>query len=119
MLIGCSLGRMLGTFIEAYIFNDVHPSTYAIIGAASVLGGYSRFSFSLAVIMLETTENVSLFLPIIFSLFVAFGVGRIYNRSLYIASIRFKNLPFLVEAPPRCNEHLTAENIMSSPVYFL
>lgn len=53
--------------------------------------------------MLETTENVGLFLPIIFCLFVSFGVGRIYNRSLYVGTIRIKNIPFLVEKIPRIN----------------
>ena len=119
MLIGCSLGRMMGLFIENYIIYEIHPSTYAIIGAASVMAGYSRLSFSLAVIMLETTENVNLFLPVIFALFVSFGVGRIFNRSLYVGSIRFKNIPFLVERPPKCNLHITADTIMSTPVFSL
>jgi chloride channel 7 len=95
MLIGCSLGRMLGLFIDSYIIAEIHTSTYAIIGSAAVLAGYSRLSFSLAVIMLETTENVNLFLPVIFALFISFGVGRIFNRSIYIGAIRAKNLPFL------------------------
>lgn len=101
ILIGCSLGRMVGLFIDTYIFHEIHPSTYAIIGAATILAGYTRLSFSLAVIMLETTENVNLFLPIIFALFISFGVGRIFNRSLYIGSVRFKNIPFLVEDVPK------------------
>ena len=76
ILIGCSLGRLIGIFIQNYIIYDIRPTTYAIIGAASLLAGYTRLSFSLAVIMLETTENVSLFLPIIFALFISFGIGR-------------------------------------------
>jgi hypothetical protein len=59
--------------------------------------------------MLETTENVGLFLPIIFALFVSFGIGRIFNRSLYVGSVRFKNIPFLIENVPKCNEKITAE----------
>lgn len=66
--------------------------------------------------MLETTENVGLFLPIIFALFVSFGVGRIYNRSLYVGTIRIKNIPFLVEKVPRENEHMVAKDIMSENV---
>jgi hypothetical protein len=69
--------------------------------------------------MLETTENVNLFLPIIFALFVSFGVGRIYNRSLYIGAIRFKNIPFLVNSLPKCNKEITADIVMSHPVYTL
>lgn len=108
ILIGCSLGRMVGLFIENSIIKEIKPSTYAIIGSASVLAGYTRLSFSLAVIMLETTENVGLFLPIIFALFVSFGVGRIFNRSLYVGSIRNKNIPFLISNVPECNKNLNA-----------
>ena len=69
--------------------------------------------------MLETTENVNLFLPIIFALFISFGVGRIFNRSLYVGSVRFKNIPFLKEDVPTCNKNVTADQIMNSPVYTL
>jgi len=94
-------------------------ATYATIGAASVLAGYSRLSFSLAVIMLETTENVNLFLPIIFALFISFAVGRLFNRSLYAASLVSKSVPFLVETVPVFNRGLKAEAIMSRPVHSL
>jgi len=109
ILIGCALGRVLGLFIENYIVQEIHPSTYAIIGAAAVLAGYSRLSFSLAVIMLETTENVNLFLPIIFALFVSTTTGSIFNASLYVNAIRSKKFPFLNEKVPMCNELITAE----------
>ena len=105
ILIGCSLGRILTLFITEEGANlrpivsshGVQPATYAIIGAASVLAGYSRLSFSLAVIMLETTENVNLFLPIIFTLFISFAVGRLFNRSMYSTALVKKSVPFLVE----------------------
>lgn len=90
-------------------------ATYATIGAASVLAGYSRLSFSLAVIMLETTENVNLFLPIIFALFISFAVGRLFNRSLYAASLVSKSVPFLVEKVPVFNRNLKAQAVMSRP----
>ena len=97
ILIGCSLGRMLTLFIHTNIGATVQIATYGTIGAAAVLGGYSRLSFSLAVIMLETTENVNLFLPIIFTLGVSFTVGRLFNRSLYANALMFKSVPFLIE----------------------
>ena len=119
ILIGCSLGRVLGLFIENYIVQEIHPSTYAIIGAASMLAGYSRLSFSLAVIMLETTENVNLFLPVIFALFVSFAVGGIFNKSMYVGAVSVKNFPFLNERVPMCNELITAEQIMAMPIVTL
>ena len=104
ILIGCSMGRILGRIIEDYLDKDVHPSTYAIIGAASVLSGYSRLSFSLAVIMLETTENVNLFLPIIFALFISYSIGGIFNNSLYNKTVNLKNIPFLKDSIPISNQ---------------
>lgn len=74
-----------------------------------MLAGYSRLSFSLAVIMLETTENVNLFLPIIFALFVSFAISGIFNKSMYVNAVRSKNFPFLNERVPMCNELITAE----------
>lgn len=115
ILIGCSLGRVVGLFIENYIVQEIHPSTYAIIGAAATLAGYSRLSFSLAIIMLETTENVNLFLPIIFALFVSFAIGGIFNKSMYVGAVKSKAFPFLNESVPMCNELITAEQIMSMP----
>ena len=47
--------------------------------------------------MLETTENVNLFLPIIFALGISFTVGRLFNRSLYANALMFKSVPFLIE----------------------
>ena len=116
ILIGCSLGRMMSLFIETNIEQTVQPATYATIGAAAVLAGYTRLSFSLAVIMLETTENVNLFLPIIFALFISFAVGRIFNRSLYAASLNFKSVPFLTESVPPKHQLIKAEAVMSRPV---
>ena len=119
ILIGCTLGRMLTLFIGTNIEASVSPATYSIIGAASVLAGYSRMSFSLAVIMLETTENVNLFLPMLFALFISFAVGRLFNRSIYIAALGAKNVPFLIETVPYFNSHLRAKDIMSDSLRFL
>ena len=117
ILIGCSLGRMVSLFIHSFLGAQGHPTTYAIIGAATVLAGYTRLSFSLAVIMLETTENVNLFLPITFGLLVSFAVGRMFNRSMYMLAIRTKHLSYLTETVPSCNAFLKAHEIMSSSVH--
>lgn len=101
ILIGCSLGRMMTLFLSTYLNHDASPATYGTIGAAAVLAGYTRLSFSLAVIMLETTENINLFLPIIFTLFISFAVGRLYTSSYYAICIESKSLPLLVETVPK------------------
>ena len=95
------MGRSFGLFIQDYlIVEEVHLATYAVIGAASVLAGYSRLSLSLAVMMLETTANVNLFLPIVGVLFVSNYTGGLFNKSLYQRAIKGKNFPFLLCSVP-------------------
>lgn len=80
-----------------------------------MLSGSTRMSYSLAVIMLETTSNVNLFLPMIFALFVSYGVGSIFNRSLYVGTMRAKNIPVLDKSCPKSNVKIIAAQIMSHP----
>lgn len=68
-----------------------------------MLSGSTRMTYSLAVIMLETTSDVDLFIPIIFALFVSYGVGGIFSRSLYAGTLRAKNIPLLEKNVPKVN----------------
>lgn len=103
IMIGCGLGHMY-SFLHVEIFgvyekadpNFIYPSTFAILGATAVLSGATRMTFALAVIMLETTSSVELFLPIIFTLFISYGTGTIMiNKSTYLSALRTKNIPLL------------------------
>jgi H+/Cl- antiporter ClcA len=100
ILIGCSFGRLWAMFCTDYLEMQVHVPSYALIGAVSILAGYARHTFSLAVIMMESTENINLFLPMIFSMFISYSIAGIYNRSIYLNSLRSKNIPWLVESIP-------------------
>mmetsp|Transcript_30255 Transcript_30255/g.21998 ORF Transcript_30255/g.21998 Transcript_30255/m.21998 type:complete len:80 (+) Transcript_30255:888-1127(+) len=70
------------------------------MGAAAMLAGYTRFTYSLAVIMLETTNSINLFIPIICTISVAFQTGQAFNKSLYERALRSKQLPVLREEVP-------------------
>jgi chloride channel 7 len=96
---------------------EIPATTFAIMGATAMLAGATRMTYSLAVIMLETTSSVELFLPIIFTLFVSYGSGTLLiDKSIYASALRAKNIPLLVKEVPRVNRHLTAEAFMSAPV---
>lgn len=95
---------------------NIHPQSYAIIGAAAVLSGSTRLTYSLAVIMLETTQNVDMFLPILFSLFASYAMGSVFNRSLYVGTLRAKNIPVLEKTPPMINRKILASTMMTHPV---
>jgi len=66
-----------------------------------MLTGYTRMTYSLAVIMLETTQSINLFIPIIFSLVVARSVSKLLSkRSLYEVALVYKSIPFLGDRYP-------------------
>jgi len=87
MVIGCALGHIYHPFHTQFIHyfpdyikgDSISSETVSILGAAAVLSGSTRMTYCLAVIMLETTSNVDLFLPVIFTIFCSYGVGFLFN----------------------------------------
>jgi len=55
-----------------------------VVGGAAVLAGYCRLSFCLAVLMMETTQNVNLFVPMLVAVAISKGIGNMLNGSLYV-----------------------------------
>jgi H+/Cl- antiporter ClcA len=123
IVIGCAVGQMY--YYLHYLmfpFNEdssthIHSATFAILGATSVLAGSTRMTYSLAVIMLETTSSVELFLPIVFTLFVSYGTGSLLiNKSIYLSALRSKNIPILAKNIPKINRDLRAKDLMRAHV---
>lgn len=111
MAIGALYGRALGIVVEiwqsqypnAFIFAAcepdkacVTPGTYAIIGAASALGGVTRMTVSIVVIMFELTGALTYVLPIMIAVMISKWVGDAFERrGIYETWIRFNEYPFL------------------------
>jgi H+/Cl- antiporter ClcA len=55
-----------------------------------MLAGYSRMSYSLIVIMLETTDAFNLYLPSLICLLSSYCTALIFNKSLYNRALRGK-----------------------------
>ena len=60
-----------------------------------MLAGYCRLTYSLAVIMLETTQSINNFIPTLLAVGVSLCVAKAINRSLYDYAIRAKQMPLL------------------------
>lgn len=54
-----------------------------VLGAAAMLSGYCRLTYSLTVIMLETTQGVNLFIPMLLAMLSSYATALIFNKSLY------------------------------------
>lgn len=111
MAIGALYGRAVGILVEiwqgkhpdALIFaaceSDracVTPGTYAIVGAASALGGVTRMTVSIVVIMFELTGALTYVLPIMIAVMISKWVGDAFGkRGIYETWIHFNEYPFL------------------------
>jgi H+/Cl- antiporter ClcA len=80
LAIGGAYGRFIGQLLKSSILPDANLHTFALIGAASFLGGSARMTISLCVILIETTGSVARGLPIMVTLMVAKWVGDWFSH---------------------------------------
>ncbi|KAJ8297781.1 hypothetical protein KUTeg_024312 [Tegillarca granosa] len=104
MAVGAILGRMVGIGVEQanhenpFFYNmceskqfcTVTPGLYAMVGAAAALGGVTRMTVSLVVIMFELTGGLQYIVPLMAAIMTSKWVGDAYD-----AHIRLNGYPYL------------------------
>ncbi len=90
LLSGAAFGRLFGNVAHKIYPSLAFSNTYALIGAAAVLGGMARMTISLTVILLECTGNEQFVLPLMLTLMTARIVGSLWNEDLYHIHIHLK-----------------------------
>ncbi|XP_068103795.1 H(+)/Cl(-) exchange transporter 5-like isoform X1 [Hyperolius riggenbachi] len=128
MAVGAIMGRLLGVSMEqlAFYHHDwpifrgwcsqgadcITPGLYAMVGAAACLGGATRMTVSLVVIMFELTGGLEYIVPLMAaamtSKWVADALGR---ESIYDAHIHLNGYPFL-EAREEFSHKTLAMDVM-------
>ncbi|XP_022085546.1 chloride transport protein 6-like isoform X2 [Acanthaster planci] len=123
LLCGAAYGRIIGNILNEYTgypnISNIYSGTFALIGAASFLGGVVRMTISLTVILIESTNEISYGLPIMVTLIVAKWSGDLFNNGLYDIHIELKGLPLLGWEPPRKMERLRARQIMETRLTYI
>jgi len=74
---------------------------YIVIGAGAVMAGYTRMTYSIALILLETSKDLTVFIPMLFAVLIANFVGECFTRGLYVRATRTKQMPILPENIPK------------------
>ena len=136
ILIGCGLGRFVGEVVKYNVLPceqvlnfagdticasgfEVHAGPYALMGACAMLGGVSRMTMSLTIILLETTQSVEYLLPIMLTLVVSKWVGDLFNISLYDIHLELRCMPFIESNAPKGMQTFSAGDVASRPVVAL
>ena len=103
IIVGCAFGGLfanLQNYLMDKTIKDDDESdtavTFVICAAGGMLAGYTRLTYSLVVIMLETTSSINVFIPMMLSILCARGVGNFLTPSLYGRASRLKQMPILL-----------------------
>ena len=101
LAVGAALGQIYGRGVAAFVGAvdssipvDLH--TYAVLGAAASLGGATRMTISITVLVMETTGSMQLIIPLMLVIFFAKAVGDKFSLGIYDTHIKIRGAPFLI-----------------------
>ena len=123
LLSGAALGRLMGQGVRAIYGESEHgdhhsPGAYAEIGAAAFLGGFTRMSIAVTVLLVEATRDVSVLLPETLAIIVArMFAWLVLRRSFNEVVLDLKKVDFMHEKPPQARYHLAACDVMKPVVH--
>ncbi|CAE1312273.1 CLCN3_4_5 [Acanthosepion pharaonis] len=111
--IGSILGRVVGIAVEQLVLANrnswffanmcsthekctITPGLYAIVGIAAVLGGVTRMTVSLVVVIFELTGGLLYIVPMMVAVMTSKWVGDAFGREgIYDAHIQLNGYPYL------------------------
>ncbi|KAE8126202.1 hypothetical protein FH972_020943 [Carpinus fangiana] len=114
ILAGASYGRLVGRLFESISTLDM--GLYALLGAASFLGGTMRMTVSLCVILLELTNDLLLLPLVMLVLLISKTVADNFNKGVYDQILKIKGLPYLDAHAEPYMRHLVARDVVSGPL---
>ncbi|EGC37379.1 hypothetical protein DICPUDRAFT_150047 [Dictyostelium purpureum] len=119
IVIGAAYGRAVGVIMSYIIPNStIDPGVYAIMGAAAFMGGVSRLTVSLTVILIEITNQLQYLLPIMLTVMTAKWVADALIHPLFDILIQMKYIPYLEPHPSKEMKLMMCKHIMAKkPVY--
>eukprot|EP00659_Diplonema_papillatum_P015592 gene15592-23797_t len=104
IVMGATMGRIVGhLMVQATSGTDIYlqdhqwidPGVFALLGAAAFVGGVSRLTVSLVVIMLEISAELHFLLPIMIAVMTATWFGDFISPSLYHSYLDMKSVPLM------------------------
>lgn len=116
IIIGCAVGAIYEELNQKMFSQEDKSYSDAVVpvllGVGAMLSAYCRMTYSLAVVMMETTASINIFVPMFTAIMVARVVAGFFSPSLYVKTIRVKGIPVLPKHAPAEARHIVLGDIM-------
>ena len=119
MILGALGGRLLAETLGEDYLHAADRGAFALVGSAAMLGGMTRMTITLTVILVEVTGDVHLMPAMMLALSVAAAVAGPLAKPLDNIFMELNRLPFLPEVPPKKMQSLAARDVMTPRVVTL
>ena len=106
----CFVGMLIGSR------KGLNHGLYAVLGAASLLGGSMRMIVSLYVIKLELTNNLLLLPLIMLVLLISNTLANAFNGNIYGLIMKAKFFPYLETHAKPYMRQLTISDVVIDPL---
>ncbi|OWM84839.1 hypothetical protein CDL15_Pgr027626 [Punica granatum] len=114
ILAGASYGRLVGTVLGP--LSNLDTGLFALLGAASFLGGTMRMTVSMCVILLELTNNLLMLPLVMLELLISKTVADSFNKGVYDQIVKMKGLPYMEAHAEPYMRNLVASDVVSGPL---
>uniref|UniRef100_A0A0D6QZK5 Chloride channel protein n=1 Tax=Araucaria cunninghamii TaxID=56994 RepID=A0A0D6QZK5_ARACU len=111
---GATYGRFVGMLMG--LSSNLNQGLFAVLGAASFLGGSMRMTVSLCIILLELTNNLLMLPLVMLVLLISKTVADAFNSGVYDQIVHMKGLPYLEAHAEPYMRQLTAGDVVTGPL---
>ena len=116
LAMGAAAGRLAGLAYQGVLralgsASTVSLASYAVVGAAASLGGVTRMTFSIVVLVAEGAGALQLVVPLALAVTAARVAGDAWGPSIYDVHVRIRGTPVLGEPGVDARQRMAADKL--------
>ena len=116
LFMGAALGRMFALLVQEPEYMGVSglssPGTYALVGAGSMLGGYTRMTLTVVIMLAEASGDVSIVVPMMLSVQISRWIANFLSEAYDEQMMDLRRIPFLHDTVERSRAADDAASVM-------
>lgn len=119
IVIGACYGRVTGIILNGAVSTSINSGVYALLGAAGMLGGFTRLGLPVVVMLVEMTGDATYLLPIMYIATLAKLMADQIEPPLYPQHMAIEKIAQIGDKIPLSIAAMKAEDIMDRVFFSL